>query len=392
MVKVFWWILGYVRFSFIGGFNDGFINRCYEERINVQNLKTDKGELYGECLAREYIKLHRIARNSGGRLKIIKKHGFIFPLLRLRNRWGLFVGAVLFIIITSFLSGFIWNVEIVGTEKMSKSEISAFLEENGVKNGANRKSIDKNKIENLMMASFDEIAWAHINELGTTARVEINETKPKPEIVDYAKPANIKAKKDGFIVKASVTSGWAEAKIGDSVTKGDLLISGIYESEKKKGNQFAHASGEYIAEVKEPFSLTVARKQSYREYKDARTFKKLSFFGLEIPLYIIPYEKKNAELSIKGKYLKLNKSELPIGIITVKERRYLVKSRLLSDSELQKLTESETEKKLGEDFSDCEIIKKNVNIALGADDASADGEIICLEDIGEEVLIKIKNK
>ena len=392
MVRLFRWLLGYVCFSFCGGFNDGFINRCYEKRINVNNLKTDKGDLYGECLAREYSKLRPIAKSSGGRLKIVKKKGIVFPLLKLKNRWGLFAGAVLFILITSFLSGFIWNVEIVGNERISSEKIAAFLEENGIKRGESWRNIDKNKTENLMMASFEDIAWVHINELGTTARVEINETKSKPKIVNSKQISNIKAKKDGFIVKASVTSGWAEKKVGDSVTKGDLLISGVYESEKKKGNQFAHASGEYIAEVKEPFSLTVARKQSYREYKETRSFKKLGFFGLKIPLYLVPFEKKNSELTVSSDYLKLNNNELPIGIITVKEKRYTVKSRLLSDSELQKLTESEIQKKLNEDFSDYEIIRENINITLGADDASAQGETICLEDIGEEVPIKIKKK
>ena len=391
MVKFFRWLLGYVCFSFSGGFIDGFINRCYENRINVQRLKTDNECLYGECLAREYIKLRSIARLSGGRIRITKKHGLIFPLLKLKNRWGLFIGAVVFICFISFLSGFIWNVEITGNEKISESEISAFLEENGVHCGAYWKGIDKNKVENLMLASFDEVAWVHINALGTTARVEINESAPKPEITEKT-IVNVKAKKDGFIVRASVTNGWAEAKVGDSVTKGDLLISGVYESEKKKGNQFAHASGEYIARVKEPFSLTVARKQSSRVYTQERSFKKLYFFGLEIPLYFIPYETKNSLLSSKIDYIKLNGCKLPIGIINVKEKRYTVSSRLLSDSELQSLIKKETEKKLSEDFSDCEIIKKDIKISLGADEAAAKGTIICLENIGEEAIIKIKNK
>ncbi|MBR2100169.1 MAG: sporulation protein YqfD [Eubacterium sp.] len=391
MVRFFRWILGYVCFRFSGGFIDGFINKCYENGINVQRLKTDNEGLQGECLAREYIKLHSIARLNGGRIRITKKHGFIFSLLRLKNRWGLLIGAVIFICFISFLSGFIWNVEITGNEKISESEIGAFLEENGVHCGAYWKSIDKNKVENLMLASFDEVAWVHINALGTTARVEINESAPKPEIT--AKTiTNVKAKKDGFVVKASVTSGWAEAKVGDSVTKGDLLISGVYESEKKKGNQFAHASGEYIARVKEPFSLTVARKQSSRAYRQERSFKKLYFFGLKIPLYFMPYETKNSLISSKSDYLMLNKSKLPIGIISITERRYTVNTRLISDSELQSLIEKEAEKKLSEDFSDYEIVKKNIDISLNAEEAHAVGEIICLEDIGEEVLIKIKNK
>jgi len=391
MVKLFRWLLGYVSFSFSGGFNDGFINDCYNAKINVQRLKTEGNSLCGECLANQYIKLHRLALKNGGRVYITKKHGIIFTLLKLKNRWGLLLGAVLFVCIISFLSGFIWEVEITGNERINRAEIVSFFEENGIKSGAPWRNIDKNRVENLMLASFEDIAWVHINELGTKARVEINEAEKKPDITPKT-VANIIAKKDGLIVRTSVTSGWAEAKVGDSVTKGDLLISGIYESEKKKGNQFAHASGEYIAEVKEPFSLTVSRKQSYKEYRQVRTFKKLCFFGLKMPLYFAPYEKKNSSLSVKGDYVRLNNNELPIGIITVKEKRYDIKYRILSDSELEKLTEQEINKKLGDEFSEYEIIKKSLNVSLNADEASVSGSVICLEDIGEEAIIKINNK
>ncbi|MBQ9531967.1 MAG: sporulation protein YqfD [Eubacterium sp.] len=391
MVRFFRWLLGYVKFSFSGGFIDGFVNTCYQNKINVHNLKNKKGTLYGECLARDYRLLHIPARENGGKIRVLKKRGLIFLLMKIRNRWGLFVGALIFVCIVSFLSGFIWNVEIIGNDRISTAEISAFLDENNLKRGANWKSVDKDKIENLMMASFDDCAWVHINELNTTARVEINETVKKPKITSK-KPANLKAKKDGLIVKASVTNGWQVAKVGDSVTEGDLLISGIYDSETKKGNQFAHASGEYIAEVKEKLNMIVSRKQSYKAYKEERTFKKLSFFGLEIPLYLSPYQKQNSELTYQSDYLILNSNELPIGIETIKERRYELKTKTLSDSELNSLVKAEIEKKLSEDFSDCEIIKKKIDVSLGADEAVVKGELLCLENIGKEVKIKIKNK
>ena len=392
MVKLIRWILGYVCFTFTDGFADGFVNQCYEEKINVQGLKINNGVLNGECLAWDYIRLHSVARKNGGRIRVEKKHGFIFPLLKLRNRWGLFAGALVFICVISFFSGFIWNIEIKGNERLKDEEILLFLEQNGLSRGTLWKNVDKNELEMLMLASFDECAWVQINELHTTASIEINETVEKPQTKNAKTPANIKAKKDGFIVKASVTNGWAAARAGDSVTQGDLLISGIYESDKKKGTQFAHASGEYIAEVKEPFSLTVARKQSYREYKKERIFRKISFFGAKIPLYITPYDKKSSELETSCNYLKLNKNELPIGIITVSEKRYAAKSRSLSDSQLKELMQKEIEKRLAEEFAGCEIIKRNISISINANDAVAQGEVIALEDIGEEVIIKISNK
>lgn len=391
MLRFFRWLFGYIEFTFSGGFIDGFVNSCYQSKINLNNLKEKDGVLSGDCLFAEYGKLQSLAEGSGGEIKTIRKHGIIFPLLKFKNRWGLFCGILIFICLISLFSGFIWNIEIIGNERISDKEILSFLEENSLKRGASWTGVDKDKIENLMMASFDDCAWVHINEIGATARVEISETVKKPKITPKT-ITNVKAKKDGLIIKTSVTNGWQVAKVGDSVTKGDLLISGIYESEKKKGNQFAHASGEYIAEVKEKISLTVARKQSFKDYKEERIFKKISFFGLEIPLYLIPYETKNSELKTESRYLSLNSNEIPVGIITVREKRYEIKSRILSDGELNKLAESEIEKKLKNEFSDYEIIRKKLDVSLNADEAEIKGEIICLEDIAKEVKIKIRKE
>ena len=391
MLRLIWWLFGYVDFSFKDGFIDGFVDSCYQEKINVQDLKLSGGVLMGKCLALELKRLKKPAEKCGGEIEITKKHGIIFPLLKLKDRWGLFCGALIFVCLISLLSGYIWDIEIIGNERIKSSEIISFLDENNLRRGVPWKSVDKDRIENLMMASFDDCAWVHINELGTSARIEINETAPKPKITPKT-ITNVKAKKDGLIVKTSVLSGWQVARIGDSVTKGDLLISGIYESEIKQGNQFAHASGEYIAEVKEKVELTVARKQSYKDYKEEREFKKLFFFGLEIPLYIIPYETKNSELEIKSKYLTLNSNDIPIGIINVRERRYIIKSRILSDSELNELVQSELESKLKSDFSEYEIKKKKLDVSIDAEEAKIKGYVICLEDIAKEVKIKITSE
>ncbi|MBR4240696.1 MAG: sporulation protein YqfD [Eubacterium sp.] len=391
MVRFFRWLLGYVEFAFLGGFIDGFVNDCYQNKINVHSLKKRDKTLYGECLYIDFKRMIEPAEKNGGELTVVKKRGIIFPLMKLKNRWGLFCGALIFVCLISFLSGFIWKVEIVGNSRISSARIISFLEENNIKRGAPWRLVDKNKTENLMLASFEDCAWVHINELGTTARVEINESVLKPKLKSKT-AANVKAKKDGFIIKTSVTNGWQVAKAGDSVTKGDLLISGIYESEKKKGNQFAHASGEFIAEVKEKISLTVSRKQTYKSYKDEKTFRKILFFGAEIPLYIIPFETKNADIKAKSEYLSLNSVELPIGIKKINVRNYDIKSRILSDSELEKLLESELEKTLKNDFSNSRIIKKNLKTSLESNQAKISGEIICLEDIAKEVKIKIKKK
>ena len=390
MVSLVRWIIGFVSFRFDGGFADGFINECYALGEPVRNLTFDGGTLFGKCPASHYLAISRIAKRHGGRLKIVGKSGVIFPLLKIKNRLGLFVGAVVFAVLLSFLSGFVWNVEIVGNSRMSENEIVDFLSQNGLSRGVYWDNVEKDRIENLMMASFDDCAWVHINELGTTARVEINETKVKPRVENNKGFANLRATEDGLIVKATVYDGWAAAKVGDSVTKGDLLISGVYDSEKKKGNQFAHARGEYIAQVKTPFELVVSREQSYKSYTQTAEYKTVLFFGLRLPLYLGVKNTSSADVSVSNEYLKINGNDIPIGVETVTVKRYVVEKRELSDRELTALCKKETDKKIQSDFSDCKVIKKQLDVSLESDKARAKGKIICLKNIGREVPVKIK--
>lgn len=392
MIKFIRWILGYVSFKFSRGFAEGFVNDCYELNINVHDLKRDNNEICGICTAKTYKQLHRIAYKNGGVVEITKKHGPIFPLLKIKNRWGLLVGALGFIIIINILSGFVWNIEIVGNKAITDDEILDFLAENDFSVGVYWDSIDKVSLESLIMASFDDCAWVHINELGSTARVEINETVVKPDVVDDSGVANLKAVKDGIIVKATVYNGWAVAKVGDGVSKGDLLISGIYESEQTKTNVFAHAGGEYIAQVNEPFALTVSRQQSSKIYGADKQYKIIHFFGLKIPLYIGSSKIQNSDVSESTDYVKLNGRALPIGITTKIVRPYTVSKTVLSDSELTKLTQAEIERKLKTDFAECEIQKQSIEISLNSDEATANGTVTCLENIGEEVIVKEEEK
>lgn len=388
MVRLIRWLLGYVSFKFSKGFAEGFINDCFEKKINVHDIKRENSAIYGICTARTYKQLHRVAYKNGGVVEIVKKHGPIFPFLKIKHRWGLPAGALGFVIIINLLSGFVWNIETVGNDVITDDEIISFLSDNGFSVGVFWDSVDKDSLESLMMASFDDCAWVHINEIGSTARVEINETVLKPDIADDSGVANVKATKDGIIVKAAVYNGWAVAKAGDGVTKGDLLISGVFESETAKSNVFAHARGEYIAQVKEPFSLTVSRQQSSKVYSGTKQYKTVNFFGLKIPLYIGSGKAPDCDVSESSEYLMLNGRQIPVGITTKTVKPYTVKKSVLSDSELTKLTQAEIEKKLKADFENCEIQSQSIDISLNSDEAVAKGTVICLEDIGEEVIIK----
>ncbi len=392
MIKFFRWLIGFVKFRFEKGFSDGFVSDCYREQLAVRNLCCRGEYLFGECPAGQYLALSRLARKHGGRLRVVKRRGLVFPFLKVKKRFGLLVGAVVFAVIVSFFSGFVWHIEIVGNDRISDGEILAFIDENGLREGVWWDGVDKSKIENLMMASFDDCAWVHINEIGTTARVEINETRKKPAVANTKGVANVKATQDGIIVKATVYDGWAAAKVGDSVTKGDLLISGVYEGEdgEKKAAQFAHARGEYIAQVTEPFELVVNRNQSREDFTTVKKYKTLLFFGLKIPLCLPAKGGQNTVSETDYNYIKINDNPIPAGVAITTVKRRQVATASLSDKELTELCSSEIDKKIKSNYADCEVLKKDLDINITADSAVVKGKVTALKNIGREVAVKIE--
>lgn len=382
LIRFFRWLSGYVKFVYIGGFREDFINDCYASGVILKNLCEKNGVLSAQTKIKTYKKLHRLAFAHGGKVKIIKKKGLPFLLSPLKNRWGLFAGAVFALFFISFMGGFIWNITVTGNNRVTDVKIVDYLAQNGFKTGARWSSTDKEQLEISIMAHFEDVAWISINKIGSTAFVEIDETVDKPEMEEKT-VTNVKAARDGVIIRVITHSGWAAVKEGDAVTKGDLLISGVRESEVDKKNHYAHASGEVLAQVNETIKLNISRSQTKKNFLNEKEYKTLYFFGIKIPLYL-KKDDKTADESSKTEYLMINSYRLPLGIITEEARYYDPEIRSLDDGELEKLARASLESKKEEELKNFEILTEKVDIDINDDGCVITGKYSCIADIGEE--------
>lgn len=96
LIKLINWLSGYVIFTFSGGFTDGFINRCFQEKINIKNIVNHKNGVTARCSIKAYKRLHTLALRSGGKVKIVKKKGLPFILRPLKGQMGRFRRTVVF--------------------------------------------------------------------------------------------------------------------------------------------------------------------------------------------------------------------------------------------------------------------------------------------------------
>lgn len=319
MIYILRLLFGYVIFEFSGGFSEDFLNDCYKSGIDIKNVTLTERGIKASCSIRTYKGLHKTAFANGGKVKILKKAGLPFLLAPLKNRTGFFVGITAFIFILCFLEGFIWNVEIVSNDNKPDSSIAAYLESNQIKPGVMWSAIDRDKIKWSIMSDFDDIAWVHINKIGTTARVEINKKNKEPD------------KKD---------------------------------ENNLKGNEI------YRKEI----TAIAYKKQNKIILTDKKDYDSIIFFTLKIPLYFKKEAGDTQEIS--KKFLTVNDVTLPIGIINETEKFYKSIEYEISDKEAAALAKKKLAYEKDEQLDGYEIINENIKTSIDNDKCTIKSALI----------------
>ena len=181
MTRLYWYLRGYVQFVFTGGFAEDFINALGKLGITLPGLQRQGSDLRGVCSVGTYMQLHKAARQAGGRVRITVRRGLPFFLRRLRGRWGLPMGAVAFALVLCVLSGFIWDVQVVGNNRVGTGTLETYLAQNGVAVGKPWQGAARSRLNYRLLGDFPDLAWAHINKVGATARLEVAERVDTPK-------------------------------------------------------------------------------------------------------------------------------------------------------------------------------------------------------------------
>ena len=311
------------------GKNDDFLI-AYRMRKRVESLLSGKVD-------------YRISEPLG-------LYGF---LARNKSRVGVFI-ALLFVSALYFLSSrIVWDVRVQGEWEGEEKEILEELSQAGLSVGRLWSGIDTAEIEMKTLDISEKIGWLNINRRGTVAYVVVS----KKELhVPEAKPegyANIVAARDCVIEEIIVKSGYATVKKGESVRKGEVLISGVIPTEL--GGGFCYAEGEVIGSYPEKIDITVAPEKEEKRYGERELCDRaVNFFGFNINIF------KNARQSealcdiIKEKEQLTLVKRLPITVEKTYSLPYEYESVSLTEEEMTALASEKLSEELTEFLKDKE--------------------------------------
>ena len=118
-----------------------------------------------------------------------------------------------------------------GNQRVTEEEILRALEKNGVGLGTFGIAMDTEDIRNHVLLDIPELVWITVRVSGCRATVEVREREEVPEPVNERAPANVVARRDGLVLEVRALDGVKCVLPGTSVEAGELLISGVEDTE-----------------------------------------------------------------------------------------------------------------------------------------------------------------
>jgi len=391
MILLFYRLLcGYLYVRVTAKNPEKLLNLCAAKGIGIWRVTVKNNIIYFKIGIASFKRLRSYKRKIPCRIHITQKVGLPFFIAKNKNRYGFVCGFAVFAAIIYFLSGCIWNICISGNKNIKSSDILDSLNRIGIYEGAFKSEIDAEEKRNELILEQKGLSWAAINIEGSKITVDVTETKILEENDDSA--ANLVSSEDGIIKKIEVKRGVTEVKVGDTVQKGQLLVSGIKEYDdgsvgfvRAKGNIYAEV--EYSFKTVQPFKVTEFIKTGEKKEK-----KVLNFFNLKIPLFLggvdVPYVTYQENIKISS-----GDSYLPIKIITKSFFKTEEKTYFLTTQQAEKRAEKLAEEKVKELTQGGKIIDKNHQITVDKENLVVTTKIKCLKDIvfEEKLLLDTSN-
>ncbi len=339
MQWLFRFIKGYLSIKISGANAYELINMASINKTPIFCCKYVKGEVFGFITIDNFRDLRKHKRGIKCKVKILKKYGLPFIVARYKNRYGILIGAIIFFVFLEFMSGFIWNIDIAGNDKISNKEILNACYELGIHEGAPKSKINTMYSAQQLLLKNENLAWASFNIETCNLTVNVTEIKKKDNIKTFS---NLIATDDGIVEKIDVSSGNVLVKVGQEVKKGDILVSGIIE--KADETLFVSSKGKVFVKQTKEFSY----KEKYIQEKIILkgkdiNIKHLEFFGFKLPLSL-RNTSKCQKIAENNKSFKVLERNLPITIMATKYKQKGKKKINFTEDELLLQIERQSKK------------------------------------------------
>lgn len=326
-------------------------------------------------------------RVNFSKTKILGFGGFLYEN---RKRFGIFFAMICTAIIFFISSNLVWDIRIEGCENYTPEMIEKELSDCGFSVGSTWSATDTSKIEVEMLSKSEYVSWLNINRRGSVAYVTVVEKevhKSEPEKVGYA---NVVASCDAVIEEITVIHGIATVKAGDSVKKGDLLISGVIPTEL--GGGFCYAEGIVKGRISDSIEVKVADTRDVKKPQKAKLSRcSIKIFGFSVNIFN-SYRNLPCEYDIidNNKNFSAFGRELPISLSKIYSVPYTVSKERLSSEEMAEEAASKMTKELSERLVASTLVRIRTEGQFYENNYTMISNFVCIEEIGADLPFEVQ--
>ena len=186
-------------------------------------------------------RLREIMAELDAEVTVVERSGAPELWRRVRRRYVLLGAAALLPLVLAVSAGRIWGFEVSGNDTVATPEILQALERCGVAVGTRGVGLDQDDLRNRVLPMLPDVVYLAVNVRGCTAHVQVVERTRPPHLYRDSDVQNIVAVRDGLVTEVTALDGSAAVSPGDTVTAGQLLISGAADS--PRGVRLMRATG-----------------------------------------------------------------------------------------------------------------------------------------------------
>jgi len=338
----------------------------------------------------DYFSLEAICRKRGATLNIRKKAGIYWTIRALLYRPVLIIGFAMVLFLTLYLPTRVLFVSVKGNETIPSRKIIDAAENCGIHFGVSRRKVRSEAMKNALLSALPQLQWAGINTEGCTAIISVREGVRSEEDTDHGLVSSIVAARDGYILSGTVLQGNGLFCPGQTVTEGQVLISGYTDC--GICIQATRAQGEVIAQTNRQLkTVTLAEYTEKRKLQETKRKYSLIFRKKRINLW------KDSGIS-DGSYGRMYKEyyvtlpgdfRLPFSLCVEVFTAFEPEAKRLPAQEAKLRLSAFAQTYLTDRMLAGTIVDKTEVLSEAKDVYILDGRYTCVEMIGREVTERI---
>lgn len=386
LIRLWHYLKGYVIIIVSGLSVEKFINICTKRQILLWDMeRLDSASVRMKMSMRGFKSARSPARKARVRVRIQEKRGLVYLLGRYRKRRGFLLGILAFAVLIYLMTSIIWSIEITGNTQVDTNVLVEQLNGMGIYRGAVKRFIDPKRLADTLMLTNRQLSWVGVEIRGTRLHISMREGREPPRVIEDDKPCHVIAARDGIILSIQAKNGLAMVKQGDTVVKGQILISGNMESiHPEFGMKQVHAMGEVIARTWYEIRKEVPVKKVIRQ-RTGREWNKYSVYFLDF-LIPLPSGKNPFQSFDTGIFDKTpviaDRFRLPLGLTIQRFFEVEEEELMLNQDEARELARNSALKELaGEMSGSAEVVDRQIQLASEEGRETITITVECTEDI-----------